>query len=54
LQRLVHDPRRSLVDPSLVGAILRADVDTVMRDADLMGRMLGERITAVPIAALSA
>ncbi|MGH9091204.1 MAG: ATP-binding protein [Acidimicrobiales bacterium] len=40
LQRLVHAPKRYLVDPSLLGAILRADVDTMMADADLLDRLI--------------
>jgi predicted AAA+ superfamily ATPase len=40
LQRLTHGPKRYLVDPSLMGAILRADSDTVMRDTDLIGRLI--------------
>jgi predicted AAA+ superfamily ATPase len=40
LQRLTHGPKRYLVDPSLIGAILRADVDTVLRDTDLIGRLI--------------
>jgi predicted AAA+ superfamily ATPase len=46
LQRLMHSPKRYVVDPSLVGAILRADVTTVMRDADLMGRLIDTFVTA--------
>ncbi len=40
LQRLVHLSKRYLVEPSLMGAILHADVDTVLRDVDLIGRLL--------------
>jgi predicted AAA+ superfamily ATPase len=40
LQRLVRGPKRYFVDPSLWGAVLTADVDTVMRNADLLGRLI--------------
>ncbi len=40
LQRLVRGPKRYFVDPGLVAAVLRADVDTVMRDSDLLGRLI--------------
>jgi hypothetical protein len=40
LQRLTHGPKRYLVDPAVIGAILRADVDTVLRDTDLIGRLI--------------
>lgn len=46
LQRLVHGPKRYLVDPSLIGALLRADVATVMRDADLLGRLIDTFVLA--------
>lgn len=40
LQRLVSAPKRYLVDPSLLAAVLAVDVDAVMRDADLLGRCI--------------
>lgn len=40
LQRLIRAPKREMVDSSLAAAILRVDVDTVMRDIDLLGRLL--------------
>jgi len=46
LSRLVKSPRRYLVDPSLIGAALRLDVAAVMRDGDLLGRMLDTLVTA--------
>lgn len=46
LQRLLHRPKRYFVDASLVGAILRADLVTVMRDSDLLGRLLDTFVTA--------
>jgi len=46
LSRLVKSPKRYLVDPSLIGAALRLDVAAVMRDGDLLGRMLDTLVTA--------
>ncbi len=46
LSRLVKTPKRYLTDPSLVGAALRADEATVMRDGDLMGRVLDTFVAA--------
>lgn len=46
LSRLVKTPKRYLTDPSLVGAALRADEATVLRDGDLMGRMLDTFVAA--------
>lgn len=46
LSRLVKTPKRYVTDPSLIGAALRADVSTVMRDGDLMGRMLDTFVAA--------
>jgi len=46
LQRLVHSAKRYFVDPSLVGAVLRADVETVMSDAGLMGRLIDTFVLA--------
>ena len=40
LKRLVRRPKRYLVDVGLVAAVLRLDVDAVMRDGDLLGRIL--------------
>jgi uncharacterized protein len=40
LRRIVATPKRMLVDPALVGAALRVDVDGVMRDGTLLGRMV--------------
>ena len=40
LKRLTRRPKRYLVDPSLVGAILGLDVRTVLTDGDLFGRLL--------------
>ncbi|MFZ1488824.1 MAG: DUF4143 domain-containing protein [Ilumatobacteraceae bacterium] len=46
LSRLVKTPKRYLTDASLVGAALRVDEDTVMRDGDLMGRVLDTFVAA--------
>lgn len=46
LSRLVKTPKRYVMDPSLVGAALRADEAAVMRDGDLMGRMLDTFVAA--------
>lgn len=46
IQRLVHGPKRYFVEPALVGAVLRADIDTVMRDVDMLGRILDTFVLA--------
>jgi predicted AAA+ superfamily ATPase len=40
LKRLVLAPKRHVVDPALVGAVLRLDANAVMRNGDLLGRLL--------------
>lgn len=40
LKRLSLSPKRYLVDASLVGAALRVDAEAVLRDGDLLGRVL--------------
>jgi len=40
LKRLARAPKRYVTDPALVGAALQVDVEGVLRDGDLMGRML--------------
>jgi predicted AAA+ superfamily ATPase len=40
LKRLVLSPKRYLVDGALLASILRLDVNTVMRDGNLLGRLL--------------
>ena len=40
LKRLVLSPKRYVVDPALVAAVLRLDVDGILRHGDLLGRML--------------
>lgn len=46
LARLVKTPKRYVTDPSLVGAALRSDLDGVLRDGDLLGRMLDTFVAA--------
>lgn len=40
LKRMVLSPKRYVVEPALVAAILRLDVDAIMRSGDLIGRLL--------------
>lgn len=40
LTRLVRTPKRHLIDPALAGVTLRLDVPALMRQGDLLGRML--------------
>ena len=40
LKRLVASPKRYLVDPALLAGILRVDENTVLRDGDLLGRVV--------------
>ncbi|MGH3545303.1 MAG: ATP-binding protein, partial [Mycobacteriales bacterium] len=40
IKRLLRGPKRYLVDSSLVLAILRTDVNGLMRDGDLLGRVI--------------
>lgn len=55
LSRLVKAGKRYVVDPALIGAALRLDVPAVMRDGDLLGRILDTFVAAQlrPEAALS-
>jgi uncharacterized protein len=46
LKRLVSRPKRYLIDPGLFAGALRADVSTVMRDGDLLGRVIDTFVTA--------
>lgn len=46
LKRLARSPKRYVVDPGLVSAALRVDVDGVMRDGDLLGRVLDSFVMA--------
>jgi predicted AAA+ superfamily ATPase len=40
LKRLVHSAKRYLVDPALLAGILRVDANGVLRDGNLLGRLL--------------
>ncbi|WP_243407957.1 ATP-binding protein, partial [Frankia canadensis] len=56
LKRLVQVPKRYVVDPALIGAALRVDVRAVLRDGDLLGRLLDTLVVAqlraeVPVSA---
>lgn len=46
LKRLVHQPKRYLIDPALIAAALRIDVAGVMRDGSLLGRVLDTFVAA--------
>ncbi len=46
LKRLVLSPKRYVVDPGLAAAVLGLDVDLVMRNGDLLGRLLDTFVVA--------
>lgn len=46
LNRLVRAPKRYLMDPSLIGGALGLDRSAVMRDGDLLGRLLDTFVVA--------
>ena len=46
LSRLTKAPKRYVVDPGLLGAILGVDAGGVLRDGDLLGRVLDTFVTA--------
>ncbi len=46
VKRLVRTSKRYVVDPGLVGAVLRLDTDGVLRDGDLLGRLLDTFVAA--------
>jgi predicted AAA+ superfamily ATPase len=46
LKRLVQMPKRYVIDPAVVGAVLRLDVPGVRRDGDLLGRLLDTFVMA--------
>ena len=46
LKRLVLSPKRYVVEPALVGAVLGIDVDLVLRNGDLLGRLLDTFVAA--------
>lgn len=46
LKRLVLSPKRYIVDPALIGGALRLDAAGVLRDGDLLGRLLDTFVAA--------
>jgi len=46
LKRLVRSPKRYVVDPGLVAGALQLTVDAVLRDGDLIGRLLDTFVLA--------
>jgi predicted AAA+ superfamily ATPase len=46
LKRLVLMPKRHLVDPALAGAVLGLDANIVIREGDLLGRLLDTLVVA--------
>jgi predicted AAA+ superfamily ATPase len=40
LKRLAQGPKRYLIDAALVGAVVGADTESVLRDPDLLGRLI--------------
>jgi uncharacterized protein len=46
LKRLVLSPKRFLVDPALLSGALRVDADAVLRDGNLLGRLLDTFVAA--------
>jgi predicted AAA+ superfamily ATPase len=56
LGRLVRQPKRYVIDPALLAHLLRLDMQGVMRDGDMLGRILDTFVAAQlrPEVALSA
>ncbi len=46
LNRLIRQPKRYLLDPAFVGPLLGIDLRAVMRDGDLLGRLLDTFVVA--------
>lgn len=46
LSRLIKAPKRYLIDPSIMGAALRLDRVAVLRDGDLLGRLIDTFVAA--------
>jgi hypothetical protein len=46
LKRLVHQPKRYVIDPALIAAALRMDEQGVIRDGGLLGRILDTFVAA--------
>jgi hypothetical protein len=56
LKRLVRQPKRHVIDPALIATALRIGVESVIREGDLLGRIIDSFVAAqlrpeVPIAA---
>ena len=46
IKRLSLSPKRYVTDPALIGAVLRLDVNGVLRDGDVLGRLLDTFVAA--------
>ncbi len=46
LKRLIHAPKRYLLDPALVAGTLKVDSTAVLRDGDLLGRLIDTFVMA--------
>jgi len=46
LSRLVHQPKRYVVEPALLANLLRLDADGILRDGDMLGRVLDTFVAA--------
>ena len=46
LNRLIRQPKRYLLDPAFVGPLLGVDIRAVMRDGDMLGRILDTFVMA--------
>ena len=46
LKRLVHQPKRYLLDPALMAAALRLGEDGILADGNLLGRVIDTFVTA--------
>ena len=46
LKRLVHGPKRYLVDAALIAAALRLDTQAVISDGNILGRLLNTFVVA--------
>ena len=46
LKRLIQQPKRYVIDPSLIGAVLRLDEAGVLADRDLLGRVIDTFVVA--------
>jgi predicted AAA+ superfamily ATPase len=46
LKRLISQPKRYLIDPALIAAALRLDAEGVLRDGEMLGRVLDTFVAA--------